>query len=146
MKNFQLNIYWCLISFSGWCRSRTGYRWTDRRRPIAEPLLRLRPFLLGLRLQTVAIVRHQRYQEPRKASLKTTSTTENETICFCGAENWKKTNLLVKNKQKFIFSFSHRFSQSKVEFDYESCHSFQSTIFQNLGPSQLTISYHYKLW
>ncbi len=100
MKNFQLNIYWCLISFSGWCRSRTGYRWTDRRRPIAEPLLRLRPFLLGLRLQTVAIVRHQRYQEPRKASLKTTSTTENETICFCGAENWKKNKSFGEKQTK----------------------------------------------
>ena len=143
---FEIFLFFLLIiifQFSGWFCPRAGDRWTDRRRPIAEPLLRLRPLLFGLRLQTVAIVRQQRHQEPRKASLKT--TTEN-ILAFVVPKIGKNKDFGEKQNLS-IFSFSLKFSQLAAEFNDEICHSFQSTIFRNLKPSQLTISYHLmKLW
>ena len=119
-KYFDFFLLIIIFQFSGWFCPRAGDRWTDRRRPIAEPLLRLRPLLFGLRLQTVAIVRQQRHQEPRKASLKT--TTEN-ILAFVVPKIGKNKDFGEKQNLS-IFSFSLKFSQLAAEFNDEICHSF----------------------
>jgi len=123
-----------VVMFSGRSRPRTGDRRSDRRWPTSQLVVRLRPLLLGHRLQADALLY---YQEPRKASLNEHAPVEAK---FVKKSSLSFTSVIFRIYKCNIPYYMCNLPHYKCNFLYYKCN------LPVLAHSQAVVTSFYRKW